>query len=48
LDDELDRGLALPDPIANISELNGVERAMNEPLWCIEHAAIDVLRAMTS
>jgi glycerate kinase len=48
LDDELDRELMLPSPIADISALNGVERAMNEPLWCIEHAALDVLRAMTS
>jgi glycerate kinase len=48
LDDELDRELMLPSPIADIGALNGVERAMNEPLWCIEHAALDVLRAMTS
>lgn len=48
LDDELDRGLALPDPIADISVSNGIDRAMNEPLWCIERAALDVLRAMTS
>ena len=48
LDDELDRELMLPSLIADISVLNGVERAMNETLWCIEHAALDVLREMTS
>ena len=48
LDAELDRGLALPDPIGNISVSNGIDRAMKEPLWCIEHAALDVLREMTA
>ena len=48
LDDELDRDLVRPNPLADISALNGIERAMNEPLWCIEHAALDVLRTMTS
>lgn len=47
LDDELDQGLNLPRPVVDISATNGVERAMNEPLWCIERAALEVLRAMT-
>jgi len=48
LDVDLDRDLMLPNPIADISTLNGVERAMNEPLWCIERAAVDLLRKMTA
>ncbi len=32
----------------SLVELFGGERAMNEPLWCIEHAAKDLLRAFPS
>lgn len=48
LDDKLDRGLSLPNPIADISAINGMQRAMTEPLWCVERAATDVLRTMTA
>ena len=38
-----DESIAAPSPIKVIGDLYGVERAMREPLWCIEHAALDLL-----
>lgn len=34
-------------PAVSISEQYGSDRALSEPLWCIEHAALDMLRART-
>lgn len=32
-----------PDPCLSISDLYGQDRAMSEPMWCIEHAARTIL-----
>ena len=34
----------LPSPIRSTTQLYGIERSNDEPLWCIEHAALEVLR----
>jgi len=34
----------MPAPIRATAQLYGIERSLNEPLWCIEHAALEVLR----
>ena len=33
-----------PSPVKAISDMFGAERAMNEPLWCIEQATLELLR----
>ncbi len=33
--------------VLSLAELFGDERAMNEPLWCVEHAALELLRAIS-
>jgi glycerate kinase len=48
LDDDFDAEIDRPDPCVSISDLYGNERAFNEPLWCVEHAALDMLRSMKS
>ena len=45
LDDEVDQSLTRPNPSFSISAKYGIDKAIREPLWCIEHAAIDMLRA---
>jgi glycerate kinase len=45
LDDEFDHSLTRPNPSISLSAKYGVDKAIREPLWCIEHAALDVLRA---
>lgn len=45
LDDTLDADVDRPDAMVSISERFGSERAMTEPLWCIEHAALELLRS---
>jgi len=30
--------------LISLTEMFGNDKAMNEPLWCIEHAALDLLR----
>lgn len=44
LDDVLDAHVDRPTPCVSIRDLYGSERAMSEPLWCIERAALDVVR----
>jgi len=39
-----DDALIRPNPLLAISEIYGREKAMNEPLWCIEHATLELLR----
>jgi glycerate kinase len=34
-------------PIRAIAELYGLDRAMREPLWCIEHAARELIQSLT-
>ena len=34
----------MPSPIRATAQLYGIERSINEPLWCVEHAALEVLR----
>lgn len=34
----------MPAPIRATAQLYGIERSLNETLWCIEHAALEVLR----
>lgn len=34
-------------PFVSLVARFGLERAMAEPLWCIEHAAVDLIREMT-
>lgn len=46
LDDADGIAIELPEPMISISDLYGRERALSEPLWCIEHATLDVLRAL--
>lgn len=46
LDETLDADVVRPQPCLSISDLHGLDRAMNEPLWCIEHAALEILRAL--
>ena len=48
LDDEFASRLAGVEPRVSISDLYGRERAMSEPLWCIEHASADMLRTSTA
>lgn len=48
LDDVLDADVDRPDPCVSISDLYGMDRALHEPLWCIEHAALDIVRALRS
>jgi len=43
-DNELDNEFTRPKPLISLTEIYGHEKAMNEPLWCIEHAALDLLR----
>ena len=35
-------------PFVSLVQRYGVERAMAEPMWCIEHAAADLIREMAS
>jgi len=35
-------------PIRVIADLYGLDRAMREPLWCIEHAARDLIESLTT
>lgn len=44
LDDAREVSTDLPDSLVSISDRYGRERAMSEPLWCIEHAALDILK----
>ncbi|MFM8563263.1 MAG: glycerate kinase [Acidimicrobiia bacterium] len=46
IDADIDRELTKPGAIVELRTLFGVERAMREPLWCIEHATVEVLRAL--
>jgi glycerate kinase len=46
LDEDLDADVVRPNPCVSISDLYGQDRALAEPLWCIEHAALDMLRSM--
>ena len=39
-----DDALIRPNPLLAISDIYGREKAMNEPLWCIEHATLELLR----
>jgi glycerate kinase len=48
LDDVLDANVDRPEPCVSISDLYGTERAMSEPLRCIEQAALDIVRTMSS
>ncbi|MEY3823234.1 MAG: hypothetical protein RL628_1342, partial [Actinomycetota bacterium] len=43
-DTELDNEFVRPKPLISLTEMFGYDKAMNEPLWCIEHAALDLLR----
>ena len=43
-DTELDNDFVRPKPLISLTEMFGNDKAMNEPLWCIEHAALDLLR----
>jgi glycerate kinase len=45
LDNELDRDLIRPNPCIAISDVYGIDKAIREPLWCIEHVALEMLRA---
>jgi glycerate kinase len=45
LDDEADQSFSRPNPCISISANYGIDKAIREPLWCIEHAALDMLRA---
>ncbi|MFM9036348.1 MAG: glycerate kinase [Actinomycetota bacterium] len=47
LDDDIDRDLPRPHALVDLCTMFGEERALNEPLWCIERAAVDVLRQLT-
>lgn len=38
--------MSMIDPRLSISDLYGHERALNEPLWCIEHATLEILRSL--
>lgn len=33
--------------VMSLVDLYGNERAMNEPLWCVEHAALELMRAIS-
>ena len=44
IDTEVD--VDMPDRYVSTSDLYGIDRALSEPLWCIEHAALDVLRTL--
>lgn len=46
LDDEVDHDVVRPDPCISISATYGLDKAIREPLWCIEHAALDMLRSL--
>ena len=43
-DSELDNEFTRPKPLISLTEMYGHEKAMNEPLWCIEHAALELMR----
>ncbi len=45
LDEEVDRALPRPNPCISISTIYGIDKAIHEPLWSIEHATVDMLRA---
>lgn len=47
LDEEFDRDLIRPDPCVSISATYGLDKAVREPLWCIEHATVDLLRSIS-
>lgn len=44
LDENLDKDLIRPEPLISLTQMFGAEKAMSEPLWCIEHAALELLR----
>lgn len=46
LDDILDAHIDRPNSCFSISETYGEQRALSEPLWCIEHAALEIMRAL--
>ena len=43
-DAELDAEVVRPKPLISLTEKFGHDKAMNEPLWCIEHAALELLQ----
>ena len=45
LDDDIDVGVIRPDPCVSLTEMFDVDKAITEPLWSIEHAALDILRS---
>ena len=45
LDDDLDADIVRPNPCVSISDRYGLDRALTEPLWCIEQAALEILRS---
>ena len=46
-DTELDNEFIRPKPLISLTEMFGHDKAMNEPLWCIEHAALELLRQIS-
>ena len=46
-DTELDNEFMRPKPLISLTEMYGHEKAMAEPLWCIEHAALELLRQIS-
>lgn len=45
LDDLVDAQLPRPEPCVSLSETFGADKAINEPLWCVERAALEILRS---
>lgn len=48
LDTKLDADLRRPDPCVSLTEMFGTDKALTEPLWSVEHAALEVLRSPTA
>lgn len=46
LDDPVDADLPRPDPCVSLTQMFGEDKAINEPLWCVERAALDILRSI--
>lgn len=48
LDPHLDADLRRPEPCVSLTDLFGTDKALAEPLWSVEHAALEVLRTLTA
>ena len=48
LDPHLDADLRRPKPCISLTDMFGAAKALAEPLWSVEHAALEILRSLTA